>query len=181
MLREMTALAFSFISSFQALPQTQFWQPDPPIEIQSPVPKKVRIAMLRSQTPTPTRIQSPTQTPTPTPSPTLPPPTATPTPTPPPITAPDTLNSYFDKFSNEYQVDQALLKRIAQCESNFNSQAENGDYHGMYQFSEALWTAVRSRMGLSPDPSLRSNAEESIRTAAYHIAQGGKQAWPNCQ
>lgn len=53
-------------------------------------------------------------------------------------------------------------------------------YVGMYQFAAQTWQSTRTAMGLDPNPELRMNAEESIKTAAYKIANGGIQAWPNC-
>jgi hypothetical protein len=35
-------------------------------------------------------------------------------------------------------------------------------------------------MGLDANSDLRFNAEEAIKTAAFHISQGGQGAWPNC-
>jgi hypothetical protein len=35
-------------------------------------------------------------------------------------------------------------------------------------------------MGLNPDPELRFNAEEAIKTTAYKISRDGTGAWPVC-
>jgi hypothetical protein len=142
-------------------------------------------------TPTPTLIpistQVPTETPTPTPTDTpTPTPTETPTPTPstPPVPQPHgtQIDEWLTKYSNEYHIDRALLHRIAACESGFNTNSNNnGLYVGMYQFSEGTWTSTRAAMGHDTNPELRKNAEESIKTAAFKISQGGQGAWPNCQ
>jgi soluble lytic murein transglycosylase-like protein len=141
-----------------------------PIETETPQPKADRPL---AETPTPTPIP-PTEAPTPTP-------TATPAPQP-ITTAPTDLDSLFSRYSDEYHIDRELLKRIAACESGFNTTSHNTahGYAGMYQFAESSWTAVRTRMGADTNPELRFLAEESIRTAAYHIANGGRGAWPSC-
>jgi hypothetical protein len=126
---------------------------------------------------------SPTALPTPTPEPTLTPlPTLTPTltPTPAPIASPADLETFFSKYSGEYNVDKELLKKIAKCESGFNSQADTGTYAGMFQFAQQTWINARNEMSLDPNPDLRKNAEESIRTAAYMISRGQQNAWANC-
>lgn len=112
-------------------------------------------------------------------------PTAIPEPTSlpqaPTIASPADLDGLFSKYSGEYGVDRELLKKIAKCESGFNPSANNsGMYLGMFQFASQTWTANRGRMGLDPNPDLRTNAEEAIRTAAYVISRSGPGAWPNC-
>lgn len=154
------------------------------------VKKTTKLAVIASppQTPSPTPL--PTATPTPTvipttiPSPTLtatPTPiiTDTPTPTPTPL-APVDVEAVFTDQASHYSVDKELLKRIAACESGMNSSAENGPYGGMYQFSESSWRSTREVMGMDPDPSLRFNPTEAIRTAAFKLSTGGRSAWPNC-
>lgn len=137
---------------------------------------------LPTFTPTPTNTPTPTPTPTntPTPSPT---PTATPTPTPyvaPP--SPGELDGYFQKYSQEYGIDEQLLRKIAHCESGYNTTSHNTtyDYAGMYQFSRDTWTSTRQHMGADANPDLRFNAEEAIKTAAFKISRGGQNAWANC-
>lgn len=90
------------------------------------------------------------------------------------------LEGLFDKYCAEYKLDKELLKRIAYCESTFNSQAVNGPYAGMYQFLASTWISNRKAMGLDPNPDLRFNAEESIKTTAYKISRDGTGAWPVC-
>jgi hypothetical protein len=140
--------------------------------------------------PTATPTPDPTATPTPLPPTETPTPTPTSTPTPSPTPqatqtqpSPADLESLFARFSDEYKVDKDLLKKIAACESGFNASSHNTahDYGGMYQFASSTWMTVRGRMGADSNTSLRFSAEESIRTAAYHIANGGRGAWPNCQ
>jgi hypothetical protein len=127
-----------------------------------------------SSTPTPTAIPSPTPTPTDTPTP-------TPTPLPQPITSPDYMNDFFQHYSDEYHVDKEQLKKIAKCESSFNTGASYMDYGGMFQFSSSSWSVTRTAMGQDPNPDLRYSAEESIKTAAFKISRDGSSAWPTCQ
>lgn len=120
-----------------------------------------------------------TETPTPTPTPL---PTLTPTPTPTPIIYPfpADINSLFSKYSNIESIDRNLLIKIAVCESGLNPKADNGIYGGLYQFSAGSWETTRIRMNLNPDPNLRFNAEEAIKTAAFKLAADGVYAWPHC-
>lgn len=137
-------------------------------------------------------IPSPTnkQVPTATSAPTIPPtqaPTITPTPTQTPSPtpyfvqpAPGELEGLFQKYADEYHVDRELMKRIAACESSFNTQADTGKYAGMFQFAEQTWVSTRIQMGLDSNPEIRKNAEEAIRTAAYMVSLGRQGAWANC-
>lgn len=131
-------------------------------------------------TPTPAPTTTPTPTPTSTPTPETPTPEPTATPTPWPALSSIELETLFQKYSDEYAVAKDLLKRIANCESGFNSQADSGTYIGMFQFASQTWTNARNAMGLDPNPDLRKNSEESIRTAAFMIQRGQQNAWKNC-
>ncbi len=130
-----------------------------------------------SPSPTPLPTATPTPIPTATPTPT-PLPTATPTPT--PIITSSDLETLFTKYGQQNNVDTNELKRIANCESGFNTNAEYLDYKGMFQFSPESWSITRHIMGEDANPDLRTNPEEAIKTAAYKIAHGGSGAWPNC-
>lgn len=118
---------------------------------------------------------------TPTPEPTaIPTPTATPAPQP-AVAGPGDLEGWFNNYGSQYHVDANVLKKIAKCESGFNPTSNNsGMYLGMFQFSASTWSANRNRMGLDPNPDLRTNAEEAIKTAAYVIGNAGTGAWPVC-
>lgn len=108
-------------------------------------------------------------------------PTGLPTPTPQPILAPAELDALFNQYSQQYNIDKEQLKKIAKCESNFHTTSNNsGMYLGMYQFAAQTWASVRGVMGLDTNTDLRTNAEESIKTAAYMLSQGRQNAWPNC-
>jgi beta-glucosidase-like glycosyl hydrolase len=114
---------------------------------------------------------------TPVPTPTF---TPTPTPKPMPKLYIGNLDSFFTKYSNQYSVSPDLLKRIANCESHFNSNSVNGPYGGMFQFHEGTWMNIRRIMNENTDPNLRYNAEEAIKTAAFKISVNGAASWPNC-
>lgn len=134
-------------------------------------------------TPTPTLTPSPTPTPTYTPTPTPVPPTATPTPTPLPTRVPASpaeIDEFFQRFSQEFGVEEEILRKIAYCESGYNAQSVNGPYGGMYQFHHSSWESTRNAMGADPNHDLRFNPEEAIRTAAFKISAGGIGAWPAC-
>lgn len=173
MLGNLTALAIASLISVGSFAYSVA-VPKPP-DIISPLPLHQE---LPSATPTPTTTPTsapPTTTPTP-----LPTATPTPTPLPQPLMTSGDLESLFDRFAGEFSVDKNLLKRIASCESEFNSNAENGDYQGMFQFAASSWIATRQAMGADINTDLRKNTEESIKTAAFKIARNGAGAWPSC-
>jgi hypothetical protein len=130
-------------------------------------------SLLYKPTPIPTDLPTPTFTITP---------TSTPTPTPyvPRIVTSAELEALFATYGAQYNIDPNWLKKIARCESNFNPNADSGLYVGMFQFSAQTWSSTRSSMGLDPNPDLRRNAEESIRTAAFMLSRGRQNAWPVC-
>ena len=132
--------------------------------------------VLDFNTPTPTSTPTPSPTPTNTPTPL---PTSTPTPTPYPVTS-QQLDDWFTKYANQYSVDRSLLWHIAACETGLRPNATNWIYGGMFQFSPNTWEANRIVMGLDPNPTLRFNPEESIKTAAFLLSTRGPGAWPNC-
>ena len=97
-----------------------------------------------------------------------------------PVFTPEHLDPLFNKYSQEYGVDKQVLIKIADCESKFNPQAVNGSYAGMYQFLASTWISNRKAMGQDPNPSLRFNPEEAIKTTAFKISQDGTGTWPVC-
>lgn len=154
-------------------------------EVKSPIPSGNPTPLPTfTPTPTPTATPTPTPTNTPTPSPT-PLPTSTPTPTPerPPQPAPQHMDEWFRRYSAEYGADEQLLRKIAACESGYNTSSHNTtyDYGGMYQFAHATWVSTRMQMGADPNPDLRFNGEEAIKTAAFKVSRGGAGAWANCR
>src|SRR3989344_4324369 len=192
MVEEIMAFSLTILSGLPAIFTPVLWHGSTPPSFQSPIPKEEMVLSVKtatnppqnSPTNTPTPTLTPTQTNTPTPTPTdtpTPTPTATPTPIPTVVTSQD-LESLFTKYADEFHIDKERLKRIAACESGFNTQANyNNLYVGMFQFSEGAWTSARSSMSLSTDQELRKNAEESIRSAAYMLSRGQENAWPSCK
>ena len=142
----------------------------------APIPS-ANLSPLPTFTPTPTPTNTPTPTPTSTPTPTY---TPTPTPTKQIPPSASSLDEFFSKYSKEYGIEESALRKIAVCESGYNTSASNGPYGGMFQYSDSTWTSTRSQMGLDGNPELRFNAEESIKTTAFKISRGGIGAWPNC-
>lgn len=138
---------------------------------------EVLVSPLPTTTPTPTPLPTATPTPLPTATPT-PLPTSTPTPT--PIITSSDLEGLFQKYADSYHVDKELLKRIAQCESGFNTNASFLDYKGMFQFSSNSWISTRQAMNENTNPDLRTSPQEAIKTAAFKMAHGGESAWPTC-
>jgi len=129
---------------------------------------------------TPTQIPTNTPTNTPTPNPTKKPtPTKLPTPTILVVSATQ-LDEWFTKYSQHFSIDRQKLWRMAVCESNLKSNATNGDYAGLYQFSTRTWISTRKAMNENTDPSLRFNPLEAIKTAAFKISTDGLNPWPNC-
>lgn len=119
---------------------------------------------------TETPVPSPTFTPTPKP---------TRTPTPLPFTSAD-YERWFSIYSSNQSINREVLKKIAICESGLNPRASNGIYGGLYQFSTSAWISTRIRMNNDPNPDLRFNPEEAIKTAAFKIAVSGVSSWPLC-
>jgi hypothetical protein len=147
----------------------QFISTPTPTITPSPYPTSTPIPTL---TPTPTLISTPKPTRIPTPS-------LTPTPTLTPVTS-QQLDTWFTEYSNHYSIDRQKLWNIAACESGLRANAVNGIYGGMYQFSASAWQSARTSMNENPDPQLRFNPEEAIKTAAFKISVTGYGAWPNC-
>jgi hypothetical protein len=154
---------------------------------------------------TPSVTSTPSPTPTSTPNPTIKPastrgdkstrggPTLTPEPasrqggptpvgptTTPDVWSPPALEPLFAQYAGQYGIDKNALERIANCESHFNSNSVNGDYVGMFQFSTKTWADNRTKMGADPNPALRTNPEESIKTGAFLISKRGIDPWPAC-
>ncbi len=99
-----------------------------------------------------------------------------------PQPAPADLENWFNLYATANNIEVDLLKRIAYCESHYHagSISKNGTYAGMYQYSASTWASTRNAMGLDPNPDLRLNPEEAIKTSAWKIAHGGLGAWPHC-
>ena len=146
----------------------------------------VQVNSVETITPQPSVVPEPTNTPTPSPIPTLSPtpipPTLTPTPKPTPVVvSAEELIGYFNRYAGEYGVDVWQLRRIAECESGFNTNAANRYYLGLFQFSAPSWKNLRQIMGQDANPDQRVNPQEAIKTAAYAISIGRASIWPNCK
>lgn len=98
----------------------------------------------------------------------------------PDVWSPPDLEPIFARYAGQYGVDKNVLERLANCESHFDPDARNGNYLGLFQFSERTWMVNREQIGADPNPDLRVNAEESVKTAAYLITQQGTSPWPAC-
>lgn len=139
----------------------------------NPLPIREAAVAVSPTTAQPSATPTPLPTSIPSPSPTI-----LPQPT---IAVVTDTESLFTQFADEYHVDKEMLKKIARCESGFNTNSNNsGMYLGMFQFAAQTWISTRASMGLDTNTDLRMNAEEAIRTAAYKIANGGINSWPNC-
>jgi soluble lytic murein transglycosylase-like protein len=168
-----------FFTVFHAVAQAQTISAPPPPSIGEPAFSDQSVLF----SPTPSTPLSGAAWPTVTPTMTVAP-TAIPTATPkliPTIVTSSDLETLFAKYGSEYNVDPNWLKKIARCESNFNPQADTGLYAGMFQFMAQTWSSTRNSMGLDPNPDLRKNAEESIRTAAFMLSRGRENSWPVCK
>ena len=148
----------------------------PPTPLASPAsPNRGEPKPSEGGTPTATPRPPLAQTPTPTPTP-----EPTPTPKSIPIYTPAELDSFFQEYSVLYNVDVWFLRNLAICESGYRVDAKNGPYWGMYQYGEITWRGKRLEMGEDPDPALRLDGKEAIKTTAWTISKYGKGFWPNC-
>ncbi len=96
--------------------------------------------------------------------------------------APADIQALIEMYASHYGADPEKMVVIAKCESGFRPDAvsPSGVYVGLYQFVSSTWVSNRNAMGLDPDPALRANAEESIKTAAFKMGRDGYGAWPVC-
>lgn len=94
--------------------------------------------------------------------------------------APEQLEAWFSQYGAQFGVDPLILREIARCESGFNAASATPKYGGMYQYLSSTWQSTRSAMGADPNPDLRFNGEEAIKTTAWKIAAGGINSWPEC-
>jgi hypothetical protein len=135
-----------------------------PEPTQDSTPEAHEVSQLQNDPPSP--LASEGQAPRPTPD----------------VWSPAELEPIFAQYAGQYGVDKNLLERIANCESHFNPNASGngGAYLGMFQFSASTWINNRNLMGMDPSPELRTNAEESIRTAAFLMSRAGDAPWPAC-
>lgn len=124
-----------------------------------------------------TATEIPTIIPTATPRPTS---TPSPTPVPQPVYTDQEVYGFIEAYSAQYGLDPNVVRHIAQCESGFNQTAVNGAYVGLFQFGTSAWVTGRAAMGEDADLNLRLNAEKSVHTATYLLAEGRTDLWPHC-
>ena len=197
------SFVLAFVISFSGF--TMYVSAKQPEPLSNTIPEVLAEATIApTMTPSPKPTAIPTKSPSPTPRPTIastatpspsprslemnvaiasPSPTATPEPEPtstPDVWSPPSLEPWFAQYAGQYGVDKNALERIANCESHFNPNASNGDYVGMFQFATQTWINYRNQMGMDPNPSLRTNPEESIRTGAFLMSKRGTTPWPAC-
>lgn len=93
---------------------------------------------------------------------------------------PEDVSNLIDRYADEFHANPSIMKSIARCESGFRPEAVNGNFGGMFQFLPSTWSSNRKAMGLDPNPELRFNAEEAVKTAAFKMGRDGYGAWPAC-
>lgn len=100
----------------------------------------------------------------------------------PPAPVKQDVEPFIQQYAGEYGLSADKLRAIGFCESGLRPEAlsSNGLYGGIFQFVSSTWVSNRNAMGLDPDPNLRFNAEENIRTAAFKMSRDGYGAWPVC-
>jgi|SRR3989344_2656027 len=90
------------------------------------------------------------------------------------------VDAWIEKYAGQYGVAAETLRYMAKCESTFNPKAVNGPYGGIYQYSASSWGSNRKVMGENPNPDLRFDAQEAIKTTAFIVSTRGGGMWPNC-
>lgn len=76
--------------------------------------------------------------------------------------------------ANEFGVSPDRLLRVARCESTFNPSARNGQYGGLFQFSDKTFNWFASMSGISGS---KWDAVSSSRVAAWAFANGYASHW----
>lgn len=69
-------------------------------------------------------------------------------------------------YADQYEVPEALVRRVIQRESNYNPAARNGPYYGLMQISHATATT----MGYRGAPSGLLDADTNLRYAVRYLA-----------
>lgn len=100
----------------------------------------------------------------------------------PQFVVPTDIHGLIYQYAPQYGANAGVMVHIANCESGMrpNALSSSGTYAGMFQFNASTWSSNRRAMGLNPDPNLRFNAEEAIKTAAFKMGRDGYGAWPVC-
>lgn len=98
------------------------------------------------------------------------------------VPAPAELETLVERYAAQYGARKDIMLFIMKCESGYNPSAvsPSGSFAGLFQFMSSTWSSNRNAMGLDPNPALRTNAEEAIKTAAFKMGRDGYGAWPAC-
>ena len=78
------------------------------------------------------------------------------------------------RWANHYGVSSAQLLRVAECESHFDPNANNGSHFGVFQFAPSTFSANAARCGAGTDIW---NIENQAKTAAYMFSKGQSGQW----
>lgn len=76
------------------------------------------------------------------------------------------LDGLIAHYAQQYDVPEALVRRVIVRESNYNPAARNGPYYGLMQISHA----TASGMGYSGSPGGLLDAETNLRFAVRYLA-----------
>lgn len=76
------------------------------------------------------------------------------------------LDGLIAHYAAEYDVPEALVRRVIVRESGYNPAARNGPYYGLMQISQA----TARGMGFSGEPSALLDAETNLRYAVRYLA-----------
>jgi len=90
------------------------------------------------------------------------------------------IQGFLKEYSDKYGLDINYLRHVMVCESGFNPLAVNGVYAGLFQFDERTWATYREMTNENPDPKLRLDAREAVKTGSYVISIEKTDLWPNC-
>ena len=85
------------------------------------------------------------------------------------------LDGLIAHYSQQYNVPEALVRRVIVRESNYNPGARNGPYYGLMQISHA----TASGMGYRGSPSGLLDAETNLRYAVRYLAGAYVTAYGN--
>ncbi len=76
------------------------------------------------------------------------------------------LDGLISHYANEYDVPEALVRRVIVRESGYNPAARNGPYYGLMQISHA----TARGMGFRGEPAGLLDAETNLRYAVRYLA-----------
>ena len=82
------------------------------------------------------------------------------------------IQGFLKEYSDKYGLDIDNLRHVVVCESGFDPLATNSVYAGLFQFDERTWITYREMTNEDPDPKLRFDAKEAVKTGSYLISIG---------